>query len=528
MQNIHFQHKEIAFYYVFLGILLLIRIYQLQLVAPFDYDSVYNYQILEQIAVGNYQNIFYHASPTFYTIFSIFYAISSDFWFLLYCNAFIGTLAIHIFVATFRKHNVYLLLFLGSSLLLVANSRYLSIEGISLLGSALLWNKIKYFFDVSKNYSQKNQELTSGFALHLFYFSFAFLLLFLLLSNYKALVPIFFMFMGFVIAYRNKFLLSKLPLAGKKTLQSNDCEGEEEFTLYIKVIYLSIIYFFLGLFLVVLASMLLGQRWYQYPATIFSIVATAKNTSASTFDFGYYFRYIFSFENPFLLIFLAIAFVFFIRNYKQTEDFRKIIWLVFLGTFLTMTLLAKAPRGLIFCLPLGYYLAFEGGLHISRYLKSQNRWLFFSLIAVMLFFQVKHIFSEIYDYTPTNYPKVAQYLQKNDAQVVFSTLGLSVYPYLDKNIQLVVMREAKDTMLFKSYSGKKFFLYDAYAEVAKHQSLISLKKTSFDTTFSEKSLLSNMLYLENSEYNKLTFSQSIEAALKARQEAFQVGVKKIK
>jgi len=497
------------FYYTLLGILLLVRIYRLSVSAPFDYDSVYNYQILEQISQAIYRNVFHHASPAFYAVFSIFYAFSSDFWFLLYCNAFIGTLAIHIFVVTFRKHNIYLLLFLGCSFLLVANSRYLSIEGISLLGSALLWNKVKYFFDVSKNYYQKNQNLTSQFPLHFFAYFFGFLLLLCILSNYKAVVPVFFLAISIIwIAY-----------------EKND---KYHFTLNLKVILFSGLYCLIGLFMVVLLGVILGQRWYQYPATIFSIIATAKNTSASTFDFSYYFKYILSFENPFLLIFITIAFVSFIRNYKQTEDFRKIIWFVFLGTFFTMTLLAKAPRGLIFCLPLGYYLAFEGGSHIHRYLMPKHRFLFNLLVAVMLFFQNKNILTEIYAYTPSNYPKVAQYLQKNNAQVVFSTLGLSVYPYLDKNIKFVVMREAKDTLLFKNYSGNKFLLYDSYCEVSGHWSLLALKNIKFDTTFVERSLQSNMLHLETSQYNGLNFSQSIDAARKTQQEAFQIGIKKIK
>ena len=341
------------------------------------------------------------------------------------------------------------------------------------------------------------------------------------------------MFIGFFwIVYQNKNIWLTPPpntsLKGGEFWELNNFENRNKFTLYLKVVLFSAIYFFLGFFFLLLVGVILGQRWYQYPATIFSIVATAKNTSASTLDFSYYFKYIFSFENPFILIFITIAFVFFIRNYKQTEDFMKIMWFVFLGTFFTMTLLAKAPRGLIFCLPLGYYLAFEGGEHIYRYLKPQNRFLFAPLIAITLFFQVNNIFSEIYDYTPTNYPKVAQYLQKNNAQVVFSTLGLSVYPYLDKNIKLVLMREAKDTLLFKNYTENKFLLYDSYSEVAGHGSFLTLKNIKFDTTLVERSLQSNMLHLETSQYNGLNFSQSLDAARKTQQEAFQIGIKKIK
>ena len=509
MQKILSKHKNIAFYYVFLGVLLLVRIYRLSVSAPFDYDSVYNYQILEQIAKNDYRNVFHHASPAFYAVFSILYAFSSDFWFLLYCNAFIGTLAVHIFVATFRKHNIYLLLFLGFSFLSVASSRYLSIEGISLLGSALLWNKIKHFLDTSKNYLQKNQNLTSQFPVHFFAYSLGFLLLFCMFSNYKAVVPMFFGAISLIwIVY-----------------EKND---KKYFILNFKVVCFSIIYFLIGLLLVMLLGTILGQRWYQYPATIFSIIATAKNISASTFDFSYYFRYILGFENPFLLIFITIAFVFFIKNYKQTEGFEKIIWFVFLGTFFTMTLLAKAPRGLIFCLPLGYILAFNWVRNFYENLKPHKQFLFIPIIVVSIFFQIKHIFTEIYAYTPSNYPKVAEYLKKNNAEVVFSTLGLSVYPYLDKNIKFVVMREAKDTILFKNYSGNKFLLYDSYCEVSGHWSLLALKNTKFDTTFVEKSLCSDMLHLETSQYNGFTFRQSVEAARKLREEPFQIGIKKIK
>ncbi|MFN3316303.1 MAG: phospholipid carrier-dependent glycosyltransferase, partial [Raineya sp.] len=184
-------------------------------------------------------------------------------------------------------------------------------------------------------------------------------------------------------------------------------------------------------------GVLLGQKWYQYLATLLAIIFTAKNTSASTWDLGYYFQYIFSFENAFLLIFIAIAFGSFIKNFKQTENFKKVVWLVFLGTFITMNLLAKAPRGLIFCLPLGYLLAFDW---VSNFYKNTNlkKQVFIIILALLGFLQqVKNIFYEIYAYSPTNYPKVAQYLQKNEAEIVFSTLGLSIYPYLDKNVKLV-------------------------------------------------------------------------------------------
>lgn len=504
MQKIFFKQLNTTFYYIFLCILLLIRIYQLSQSAPFDYDSVYNFQILEQIAQKNYQNVFHHASPVFYAVFSLFYAISSDFWFLLYSNALIGTLAVHIFVATFSKHNIIFLLLLGLSLLLVASSRYLSIESISLMGSALLWSKIKSFFEVSKNYSEKNQNLTSLFPIHYFAIFFAFLAFLLLLSNYKAIVPLFFGVVGILI------------LSSKSTI------------LHFRVIVFALIYFAIGMLLVMLLGILLGQKWYQYPATFLAIVFSAKNTSASTWDFGYYFKYILSFENPFLLIFLPLTGFNFIKKYSQTEDFTKLLWFVFLGTFLVMSALAKAPRGLILCLPLGYYLVFDWAKQYFHSPKPSLKLFALGFLGASIYLQFSKIKTEIYNYSSTNYSKVARYLHQSNAQVVFSTLGLGLYPYLDKSTKLVVLREDQDTLLFRQYTGNKFLLYDVYGEVSNHQTLFSLKNTKFDTTFREPSLVSPMLYLESSQYNGFTFSQSIEKAENAQKEPFQIGIKKIK
>ncbi|GAB4129921.1 MAG: hypothetical protein OHK0045_07760 [Raineya sp.] len=146
----------------------------------------------------------------------------------------------------------------------------------------------------------------------------------------------------------------------------------------------------------------------------------------------------------------------------------------------------------------------------------------------MLYQQSSKIVRQIYDYSFSNYPKVAQYLSKHRAEVVFSTLGLSIYPYLDKDIKLVVLREAKDTVAFSQYSGKKFLLYDAYAEVSNHRSLLSLKNTNFDTTFVEPTLASEMLSLESSQYTGFTFSESIKISKQIQEASFQIGIRRIK
>lgn len=492
--------KNLAPIFIWLSsgvVLIFIYNYQLIFSSPFDYDAVKNYQTIQELARGNFHNFFHHASPVLYVFFLPFYLIYPNFWFLLSINALLGVFTSWFWVRllwkdlTKKSYIATTYLLLGTSFFAVSYSRTLSIETLGLFLSGLLWRQTQSFLDRRKTFwaSAWLIGIVAGL---------------LFLTNYKAIVPL--VSMAVIIFFSRKSYLT-IPFTW-------------QFFKKMVIGFCSIIALFM------LLGITAGLPWYQYPATIVSIVANAKKATAHPFNGRFYFLYLAEFENV-ALILLSIwqmrNIVRFPSNY--TILWRLIAWTALL-TYLVMLLLPKAPRGLIFIFPLLYLL----GIRQIQYffLEKWEKPAFYLLVVVILiFWQTKAIWEKVYPYSQTNYPQVASILKKEQTEVIFTTLGIGIYPFLDSKIKLEILREASDTLKFQSYKGKKFLLYDSYSEISLHQSLISLKKLKYDYYFEEKSLCNPLLSLELVEYNRTSFRKAFEISENLQKQKWQLALKKL-
>lgn len=490
-----FSHFVNCFIIFLIGLFLfLIRIYQLFHSAPFDYDSVKNFQIIQELTQGDFHNFFHHASPVLYVCFLPFYLVYPNFWFLVFINSMLNVLSIFLWVklADFRQktYEIGAFLLLGTAFFAVAYSRTLGIETLGLLLGAILGLQIKSFFEQKSLFW--NKPLSIGIVGAL-----------LLMTNYKAIVPLFFLILG-IWLHRKKL---------QKQLQT------------IQIIQVALGFFAMIVFFM-LVGILMGLRWYQYPATILSIFAVAQDTPAHPFNGRFYFQYLAEYENVILML-LAIWQIRRILKFPEKNHlfWKNLTWLVLL-TFLVMFLLPKAPRGLIFILPLLYLLGIE---QMKKFFteKLNKPFLYFVAVSILLIWQIWGIWQKIYPYAETNYPKVAEILQKEQAEVVFTTLGIGIYPFLDKNIKLEILREASDTIKFQQYKGKKFLLYDSYGEISLHKSLTSLKNWQYDHYFEEKSLCNPFLSLENIQYTGLKWQNAVKLSEKLSKRKWQIALKQI-
>lgn len=476
----------------------LIFIYNYQLIssAPFDYDAVKNYQTIQELARGNFHNFFHHASPVLYVFFLPFYLIYPNFWFLLSINALLGVFASLLWVRLLLKdaikkpYNAITYLLLGTAFFAVSYSRTLSIETLGLFFSALLWGQIQSFLDQRKTFWASAWLIGVVASL-------------LLLTNYKAIVPL--TFMALLITFNRKGYAISFSW---------------EFFKKILIGFCGIIALFM------LVGIIAGLPWYKYPATIIGIVANAQETTAHPFNGRFYFQYLAEFEN----IALMLLGIWQMRNILRFPSNYTILWRLIawtaLLTYLVMLLLPKAPRGLIFVFPLLYLLGIK---QLQFFFLEKWKKPSFYLVAaiVLIFWQIKIIWEKVYPYSQTSYPQVASILKKEQAEVVFTTLGIGIYPFLDSNIKLEILREASDTLKFQSYTGKKFLLYDSYGEISLHYSLISLKKCKYDYYFEEKSLCNPFLSLELVEYNRTSFRKAFEISEGLQKRKWQLALKKL-
>ncbi|MCU0438222.1 MAG: hypothetical protein MUC49_09910 [Raineya sp.] len=404
-------------------------------------------------------------------------------------NILLNIFSIYYCIKLLKNTFWYGAIFLAFSSFIFTSSHYFSIESLSLLSSGILWSQVYIFL---KNHSYKTSK--NAFFIGIWCGI-------TLLINYKFIVVLPFMTLA-LWTIKNDIRLNK--------------------TLFFKVIcYTSIGFIIPIIFLMILGS-ILGLAWYQYPATLYSIFLVSGNPNPTSYEFGYYFSYFLYFENFLIVIvFIGRLFLWRLISFSIIEKF---LMIVFIGVFVIMCFLPKAPRGLIFVLPLIYIWLFI-------FIENFQEKVYFSLlkkrILVGLFWisstlQIYRVFTNLYFYKETSYPKVAQYLKNEKAKVVFTTLGAGIYPYLDKSVRLEILRDISDTIKFNQFTGKKYLLYDAFCETAGHKSLYVLKQKEAILKYPEKSILAPSLFLENSEYTGISFQKSLELQQNMRKEKYQL------
>jgi hypothetical protein len=468
-----------------------------------EYDSVRNFFIIKEITEGNFANMFQHGSPTFFLFFAFFYKIYPSAIFLLYLNAILNSLAILCLVWLFSTlfnfntwQQSFLLLFVGSSTYLVYGTRSLSIESMTLLGfAALLWYYNKPDFALFQ--AQKNKAST-----------FFWLLLAILLTiNYKILL--FFPIILFIEFLR----LAK----SAKPLQASIKEIKISQILLI----LSILIF--PIFAYILLGFLLGVSWKSYPATWFFLLVGKQNSnpwrefSPFAYDIDFYFQYLLFFESPILLL----GFILFIAINKQkildNQALSKNI-LIILCTLAGMSILPKAPRGILLILPLLYIFAFRGWQEI--FAKFQNQIgqgrggaslvqaLLHTFVSLAVCYQIYSLQLNIYRYTQTNYQVIANYLVANEIDKVAATVGINLQYFLPQHIDFQAILFEKDIEKLQ-IQGCNFLLIDDYHRLVGADVFDKLRQQKTILALPEKTLLSPLLYLEHCEFTGNNFAKAL-------------------
>ncbi|WP_324676410.1 hypothetical protein [Hymenobacter sp. GOD-10R] len=481
-----------------LGALLIVtavRLHGLEAAALPDYDSVRNWQIVQEVAHGNLRNLFHHGSPGFSFLYAPVAWFTTDFYVFQYLNALVAVAAVGwltLFVsraaALAGYESALLALFVGTSVFLTFSGRDFTMGSWSLVA----------FTGLLQAYYCRLQQATPR-------------------SLLRAAVWV---AIGLCINY--KFLLTLPILLVFELLQQDGLLFQPRNLLRVAGI--------LAAPYVVLAgvSWLVGLQWYRWLGVYYNIMRPGAPNAAGRLgmtqthlDAFYYFKYIRDFESPLILLAVLVVPVLWRRllfqRLKQPNLVRYLaIWVY---CFLAgMSLLLKAPRGLLLIYGLLYVLAF---LSLRRVL-DRRWWALVLVIGVAVVFNLRRIQQEVYAYTPSSYPKVAGWLRRHNALPVVSTVGLGVAPFVAPSTMAVIIKE--EELLTLREQGYRYVLLDAYWRVTNVRNFDLLRKVPAVAAWPEPMLTAPLLFLEHSEYTSLGYEETLALQRTASRDSFQLRV----
>lgn len=468
---------------ILLGLFVL-RIFKLDQVGLFDYDSVRNYLTIQEISQGDFTHLFHHASPSFYLFFTPIYAIFQHFLALEYVNALIGVATVWLFARFFRQAwllpfwaYLFLLAGMGSCPFLVVASRYFSIENLSLL---LFGGILIYYHRHLQNHQAKDWGK-----------------LWILMA------------ISFTINYKTLLLLPIILVI--ELLQNNRIlKGKELIFIPIPFAVAGIIYSLLGAFVNI------GLLNY---ARYFYVVAFVRDTNPeiekSRFDWevSYYLKYLFEFENLFLFlgIFLLLWLVkekliveakLFWQKWSFSVTANHLVLLISICLIGGFSIIEKAPRAILLLYPFLY------GFAILGLVKIWKSGLYHILLTFcFLAYNGWMIQRNIYPYAATNYPQLVEYLEEKEIQKIQLSVGLGVVPFLEgTGIQWENSFSAKESI----EKEQDWLLLDDYHQLVHLGDFDSLADSSPSYfKIPEPSLLSPYLYLEHCEYTDQSYEEAM-------------------
>lgn len=459
-----------------LFILFVLRVYKLRHIGFFDYDSAKNFSILQEIAKGDWLQLFHHSSPSFYLFLTPIYFLGKDYVIIEWVCSLFNVLAIYYAVKLFTKlwkldniTHYALLLLVGSSTFLVVSSRYLAIESLSLFSFIL---SLYYLFKENKRY-----------------YIFCLLFAFTFSINYKTILflPIFFIVDWLIIKHRN-FLQRAILLWG---------------SILLIILCYSLLSSILNLDFSLYAKHLFVQIFARNPNPEIRI-------PLFNFDVLFYFKYIFRFENIAIIIGLIILIA---TVFKRNNSTHQIALFFIIGSFfIGMNFLAKAPRGLLFIYPFIFALGYKEVLSLLK-----TKYLIYGVPILCFSYNLWLINQYIYPYAKTNYDKVEQQIKILKSKELQTSVGLGITAFTPQQLKITPVFHA-DSLKRKNPS---FFLRDDYYKVA---NIGNFQKVEGKTVgkWKEPSLCSPYLYLESCEYNHRTYKEAIESWEKANQKEYHL------
>ena len=469
--------------------LLVLRLWQLPQAGPPDYDSVHNWQLVQELAAGHFQNLFINGSPGFRLLFVPLAWVGAPFWWYQLVNALIsvgaagwlGRLVVRATAQECRQSVSAcwapweigaLVVLAGTGLLLSFSGRDFTGGSLSLLASVGLLNA----------YYERLQS-SGGLWLR----QAACWLAFGLCVSYKLLllVPILLVL---------EVLRCDWPAWRQRTWQ------------WVAAI-LALPYVVLG----AVGTLAAGLPWYRWLAVYYrQVVLAAPNLAGRQTtlrpDLSYYFRYLLEFESPLLLVGLLVAVGLLARQglrRARPVPFPALL-VIWCGCLLLgMSLLVKAPRGLLF----GYLpLAALAVLSLRKLVPWAVVRATVLLLAIGL--NVFRVWTQLYRYPATNYPKVAAWLTAQGATRIVSTVGMGLAPYLRAHQTLRVATDEKQLAALRR-QGYQYVLLDGYWRVAGVARFDSLRQQLPVAAWPEPALTAPLLFLEHSEYTGLSYAQTL-------------------
>jgi len=459
-----------------------LRLWRLPEAGPPDFDSVRNWQVVRELAQGNFAHLFHHGSPGFLLLFAPVGLFSRDFLVFQVLNALLGVAGLGLFAGWVARQArlpgpevAGLVLLGGTGLLLTFSGRDFTMSSVSLVVAAGL---------LRSHYARLHRPGDVG------------------LVRVAAWLEL-----GLCVNY--KFLFAVPILAVLEWWQADDqwrragCRA---------LLVLAAPYVLLGLL-----GAAVGLPWYRWLGFYWrTVVPAAANVagrqSTLHLDLGYYPRYLATFESPLLLLGLAAALVLVAGQWRRGELRRGqplplLPYLLGWASCLLagMSLLIKAPRGLLLAyLPLAALAVLSGRRLLPR------RALAATLLAAVGL-NVYRIQMQLYAPLPGRYPAVAGWLRQHGAARVASTVGNGLAPYLGPGQALTVIADERELAGLRR-RGVQYVLLDGYWRVAGVARFDSLRRQLPVAAWPAPALHQPLLFLEHSEFTGLSFDETMAAS----------------
>ena len=473
------------------GALLLVavsRLWRLAEAGAPDFDSVRNWQITQELAHGDFSQLFHHGSPGFNLFYLPVAVFAQRFLVFQAINALLGVAGLGFFVAwVSRKASLSgpetagLTLLGGTSLLLTFSGRDFTMSALDLV----------LFVGLLRSHFKRLRQPS------------------------PAALPRVALWLALGLSVDYKFLFT-IPILAVLEWWQADGQWHRPRTWGRVLSILAAPYALLGAF-----AWLVGLPWYRWLA-FYVRVALPKTANLAGRqatlqpDFLYYLRYLGAFESPLLLLGLALAAWLVLRQWRAggraaTRQWTILSYLLVWAALLLagMSLVVKAPRGLLFAyLPLAALAVLSGRRVLPGWVLV---WVLLAAVGQNLF----RIQQELYAPLPTHYPQVAAWLRQHGATRVASTVSLGLAPYLDKQQILTVVTDERQLAALRR-QGVQYVLLDGYRHVAGVARFDSLQAQRPVASWPEPPLHRPLLFLEHSEFTGLGYVETLAACQVAR------------
>ena len=441
----------------------------------FDYDAVKNFLVAQEIAVGNFLNLFHHGAPLMHLFHGIGFLLIQDK--ILYLPALIESIGVVFISYTILRvfnitNTIFILLCIsitGTSFLLVNGGRFFSLEPYTVF-CFYFW--LTYYLK-SKDDNNKKHFWIIGL---------------LILINYKMCMILPFYFVNDLLYKKAKFNINYLSAY--------------------------LIPAWILPFTIVLACFT-NQHILSYPIKIVAMLFLRDEPSLDlnmlfSFSIGFYLKYLVYFEHPIVLIGLLVSIinVFIIVKKRSPESKIDTIYLFTSFLFISMSLFPPAPRGIIIIIPL---LCITGCYYIYiivDYRKHYEYALFIGLL-ISLLYPLHILHKNTYSRSQSGYREIANFIENENIKTFYTTSGIGIQPFLKSEItkSKVIVKEEDYAKIPKG----SYILVDAEALLNGWTKLP--QGTSLKSNYNSCKT-QPMLALENAEHSGYTFEQAMHISEK--------------